>query len=444
MPRLLVFSIFLVVFGYSSFAQTNNNSPYSYYGLGETGGLDHATLGAIGNNRLTAFDSTILNFYNPSSYNTLAKGVPLVSFGISSRLSNFTQEATKEFSSVTALHHFALAFPIHKHIGLAFGVKPYTRKGYRFSSKEPLQSDSIEYGYEGTGGANEVFVGLSADIISLRSIRWAIGVNTGYIFGATSNIRTASIVGESSGGYEKRSIQVNSFHYSLGTYINYNLNETHQLKFAGTFEPVQYLNTDYEETVFYANSITGNPNFFDTLTNLTSAGPFTLAPKYGIGLCYIVNFGAESTQNKRKSQLATHFNFSATDWTQYKDPYDGGNQLMSTSSINFGVQFIPETDVKNAQNAKFYDKLRYRAGVYNYTLPFEFGGEQLNDFGTTFGVGLPITIGNAVSSVDFGLSYGLRGVQDESVLKENYYGVNVGITISPDKADRWFRKRKLN
>ena len=91
MPRLLVFSIFLVVFGYSSFAQTNNNSPYSYYGLGETGGLDHATLGAIGNNRLTAFDSTILNFYNPSSYNTLAKGVPLVSFGISSRHSNFTQ-----------------------------------------------------------------------------------------------------------------------------------------------------------------------------------------------------------------------------------------------------------------------------------------------------------------------------------------------------------------
>lgn len=444
MLRVLVFLLLSISLGSNSFGQTTNNSPYSYYGLGESGGLDHAALGGIGNSTITAFDSTILNFYNPSSYNTLAKGVPLVSFGVSSRLSNFTQGDTKEFSSVTALHHFALAFPVHKYVGLAFGIKPFTRKGYRFSSREPLQADSIEYGYEGTGGANEVFVGLSTDILHFNSIRWAVGMNAGYVFGATNNIRTASIVGESNGGYEERSIQVNSFHYSLGTYIDYSINKTHNIKLGGTFEPVQYLNTDYENTVYYANSITGNPSFFDTLTNVTASGRFTLAPKFGIGLGYIVNFGAESTQSKRKSQLAAHFNYSTSDWSQYSDPYDASTQLLSTSSINFGIQFIPETDVKNSQNAKFHEKLRYRAGVYNYSLPFEIGGEQLTDFGTTFGIGLPVTVGNAVSSVDLGLSYGTRGVQDASVLKESYYGINVGITISPDKADRWFRKRKLN
>ena len=444
MLRVLVFLLLSVSLGSNSFGQTTNNSPYSYYGLGESGGLDHAALGAIGNSTITPFDSTILNFYNPSSYNTLAAGIPLVSFGVSSRLSNFTKENTTEFSSVTALQHFALAFPAHKHLGIAFGLKPFTRKGYSFSSKEPLQADSVEYGYEGTGGANEVFLGLSADLLHFNSIRWAVGMNAGYVFGATKNIRTASIIGESSGGYEERSIQINSFHYSLGTYLDYKINEAHNIRIAGTFEPLQQLSTEFENTVFYANNITGNPNFFDTLTNLRASGRFALAPKLGFGMGYIVNFGAKSTQNRRKSQLAAHFNYSTSDWSQYIDPYDAGAQLLSTSSINFGIQFIPETDVKNSQNAKFHEKLRYRAGVYNYSLPFEIGGEQLTDFGTTFGIGLPVTVGNAVSSVDLGLSYGTRGVQDASVLKESYYGINVGITISPDKADRWFRKRKLN
>lgn len=444
MHKLLVLFLLSCSVGFNSIGQTTNNSPYSYYGLGEIRGLDHAALGAIGNAYLTAFDSTVVNFYNPSSYNTLAKGVPLLAFGVSSRLSTYSQGDVSEFSSVTALHHFALAFPVHKHVGLAVGIKPFSRKGYQFSYREPLDADSIEYTYEGRGGANEVFIGLSSNLLQLGKWRWAVGMNAGYVFGSTSNYRTASVVGEINGGYEERSIQVNSFHYAIGTNIDYAINNTHQLRLAGTFEPVQYLNTDYENIVFYANNVSGNPLNFDTLTSEFSSGRFTLAPKYGVGLGYVINFGAESTQNKRKSQLATHLNYSFSDWSQYNDPYTSSGNLMSTSSINFGIQYTPETDMKNAQNAKFFEMLRYRAGVYNYTLPFEVEGEQLSDFGTTFGIGLPVTIGNAVSSIDLGLSYGSRGVNDESVLKESYYGINVGITVSPDKADRWFRKRKLN
>lgn len=444
MHKLIALILLSCSFVFSSLGQSTNNSPYSYYGLGEIGGLDHASFGAMGNTYISSFDSTVLNFYNPSSYNTLAKGVPLLAFGVSSRLSNFSQGNVSEFSNVTALHHFALAFPVHKHLGLAFGIKPFTRKGYQFSTKEPLGTDSIEYVYRGKGGANEVFIGISADILHLNKFRWATGMNAGYVFGNSTNIRSASVVGESNGGYEERKIQVNSFHYTLGTYLDYDVSKTHHIRLAGTFEPVQYLKTDYDNTVFYAANVDGNPLNFDTLSTNLGSGNFVLAPKIGIGLNYTINFGAESTQNKRKSQLATHFNYSTSDWSKYKNPYYTNGSLLNTSSINFGIQYTPETDSKNAQNSKFFELLRYRAGIYNYTLPFEVQGEQLNDFGTTFGIGLPVTIGNAVSSIDMGLSYGSRGVQNETVIKESYYGINVGITISPDKADRWFRKRKLN
>lgn len=445
MHRLLILFLLSCVVSSASIAQSTNNSPYSYYGLGEIGGLDHASLGAIGNAYLCAFDSTVLNFYNPSSYNTLATGVPLVSIGVSSRLSTYSQGSISEFSNVAGLHHFALAFPVHKHVGLAFGIKPFSRKGYSFTTKEKIGSDSLEYTYEGKGSANEAFVGVSTDILQFPTFRWAVGINAGYIFGRTSNYRTASVIGATNGGYEERSIQANSFHYSLGTYLDYRINGVHNLRFGGTYEPIQYLNTDYKNTVFYASNVNANPYGFDTLTATTSTGRFTLAPKIGLGLSYTINFGAESTQSKHKNQLTTHLNYSMTDWSKYNDPYSSSNtSTLSTTSLNFGVQYIPETDLKNLQNSKFYQRLRYRAGAYSYTLPYDVNGEQLKDFGTTFGIGLPVTIGNAISSLDLGLSYGSRGVQDETVLKESYYGINIGVTISPDRADRWFRKRKLN
>ena len=87
--------------------------------------------------------------------------------------------------------------------------------------------------------------------------------------------------------------------------------------------------------------------------------------------------------------------------------------------------------------------MRYRVGAYYNTLPYTAGGEQVTDFGTTFGLGLPIAVRSSVSSVNFGFSFGQRGVSDATQLKEQYYGINFGITISP-VGDRWFQKSKLD
>ena len=154
---LLIITLFS---GLLANAQNTSNSPFSSFGLGEVGGMDHAVFSALGNTTITLSDSTVLNFYNPSSYSTIGKGQPIFSLGVSSRLSTFSENGVENKSNITGIQHFAIGFSFAKRFGLAFGLKPYSRRGYDFNSSTVINGDSLLYFYSGTGGVNEVFLGL--------------------------------------------------------------------------------------------------------------------------------------------------------------------------------------------------------------------------------------------------------------------------------------------
>jgi hypothetical protein len=90
-----------------------------------------------------------------------------------------------------------------------------------------------------------------------------------------------------------------------------------------------------------------------------------------------------------------------------------------------------------------FAKARYRAGYYTYTLPCTVNGEQVTDFGTTFGIGLPVSIGKSLSSINLGASLGRRGTSDATQLQERYYGFSFGISVAPSSAEKWFQKRRV-
>ena len=112
--------------------------------------------------------------------------------------------------------------------------------------------------------------------------------------------------------------------------------------------------------------------------------------------------------------------------------------------MTFGIEYIPEAEFQlNTATTSFLARVRYRAGFYSYTLPYATNGQQVSDFGTTFGFGIPVAVQKSLSSINFGFSVGSRGVADQNAFKEQYYGINIGVSIAPG-ADKWFVKRKLN
>lgn len=453
--RNFLFGVLLVIIGNVAFAQTNTaNSPYSSFGLGEFGVIGNAVFSGIGNSVLTYQDSTVINFFNPSSYNTLAKGLPLFSLGSSTRFSNYSEGDNTDFSSITVIEHFAFAVPFAKNFGLAFGLKPYTRRGYEFSSRIAVDDDSLYYNYSGKGGINEGFLGFSANLINKRNTRLSIGANGGYLFGNVENTRKSGLIvsgvsnNQYAGGVSVERLRAGAFHYQLGLTFEHKINEKHSIGIAASIDPLQKIKGAYETGLFFTYDIT-QEHGYDTLSfSDTLSGYVTNVPDYNFGARYTLNFTGNKDDIKQiQSELSFHLAYGIADWTKYNNTYDTGfvNNFLNTQNMSFGIQYVPEKNfVTTNANIKYYHKIRYRIGVNYRTLPYSTNGEQVTDFGTTFGFGLPIPIKKTLSSVNLGFVIGKRGISDRKALNEKYYGLNLGITIAPFANDKWFVKRKLN
>lgn len=449
--RNLSLLIIIAFSGLFANAQNASNSPFSSFGLGEMGGMDHAVFSSLGNTTITISDSTVLNFYNPASYSSIGKGQPIFSLGVSSRISDFSENGIKSRSYATGIQHFAMAFSFAKRFGLAFGLKPYSRRGYEFSSGIKINDDSLYHNYSGTGGINEVFLGLSATVLNYKGARLSIGGNLGYLFGKVSNTRKSGLVTSGStiysGGVNQQELKVNAFHYEIGLHYFQRIDEKHSIAVAATYDPFQKIKGGYEEGQYYTSDI-NNIQLYDTLVfNDTTAGNVTTIPTFTVGVNYNLDFkGHKGQTNELNSQLAFHVSYSGSDWSKYENRYDANyiNTFLNTTKYTFGIQYTPEVDfaTKNLKS-KFFSQLRYRAGTYYNTLPYQTNGKQVTDFGTTFGFGIPIVIQNSISSINLGFAIGKRGIGDDNALKERYYGINFGISIAPG-TDRWFVKRKLN
>jgi hypothetical protein len=436
----------LTIAGYSS-AQLTDQSPYSSYGIGEKGGLEHAAFTGLGNNTITYFDSTILNMYNPATYNTLGKGQPLFSLGVTSRLTLADENGSKNFSTTAFIEHFAMAFTLKKHFGLAFGLKPFTRKGYLIEERVSVGSDSIKYSYMGSGGANQVFLGLSSNLLKTRGTTLSVGGNFSYLFGTATNERRSQLIATTKipGGIDWNSIRFNSFHYELGAYFQQVLLNKHTFTLSTVLEPNQDVQVKKDEYLFYGTP--GNPLGYDTLyASRDQNGIINLPSTVSLGFSYKFWFSdARANNSLRNSELSLHAGYSTTDWTTYSTSYKDNVNFLSSSRLTLGVQYIPERQFyENQTSASFLEKVRYRAGYYSSMLPYALNGNQVVDKGVTLGFGIPILAQRSLSSVNFGFSAGERGTGVDGAFKEKYIGINLGIILAPSIFERWFVKRKLD
>jgi hypothetical protein len=79
----------------------------------------------------------------------------------------------------------------------------------------------------------------------------------------------------------------------------------------------------------------------------------------------------------------------------------------------------------------------YRTGVSLEQLPYTINGNSIRDFGTNFGLSLPVARG---CSVDLSGRWGTRGNIDTNTIEEKYFKIYFGVTFN----DRWFIKRRFD
>lgn len=448
-PFQLILIVFSILFTKESLSQNTVNTPYSSHGIGTTNDVDNAIFSGMGNSNISYFDSTVLNYFNPASYSSLSKGQPLLSTGVSSRISTFSENGVNYTSSNAVLSHFALGFSVAERFGIAFGFRPYSRRGYEFSSNQTISADTIKNTYTGSGSTNEAFLGLSSRIFTFNNTNVSLGVNLGYVFGSLRNTRTSQLNDLVSGGVDHKNIDLKGFNYELGLSVNHKFNERNSLTFSGVWTPSHKFSAERSTNLFFAADVLDESTYFRLDSTGNIEGTINSQSKITGGLNYRFSFKDVGKKSKvRNSEISIHLNYKYATWDDYKETFGGiesETNLFNTYKIAFGIQYTPETAfLSSATNGTILEKIRYRAGFYNYTLPVQQSLNTINDYGVNIGFGIPIQVQKSMSSINISLGYGQRNNGVSTDFKESYTSINFSLIMAPGNFEKWFVKRKYN
>ena len=142
----------------SALAQSGTNSPYSQFGLGLLS--DHTTGFSRGMNGLgiAYHEGNQVNNLNPASYASIDSLTFIFDAGVSGQITNF-KENGKRLNAKNAVFEYAVGvFRVYKHLGLSFGLVPFTNIGYSYSTTGKVgdaYNTTFTNTYNGTGGLRQ-------------------------------------------------------------------------------------------------------------------------------------------------------------------------------------------------------------------------------------------------------------------------------------------------
>jgi len=423
--------------------QQGSGSPYSAYGFGDLLGNTQVARRSMGGLGIAYNDPFGVDPSNPASYSSLVR--PVFEAGVAVRNAKVDGEAISGTGRRTDLLGLSLGVPFgHGRWGVALGLAPYSRVGYRISTTAPLASGEgdVAYTYTGTGGLNRVYGGVSKAFDGRRDSlgnghRLAIGVNYTHLFG--SLVETRQAVYPTDGYYHsnaQRSVYIHDGVLSLGAQFQgmlarHRSREVRGWRYtvAASMELPADLTAERTEVVnSFVYSAIGTEIAFDTaLYVLDETGSIGLPAAVGVGLALQNDHWAFSAEHRSRT------------WSLLEENGVRRNDLADLSQLAFGASYRPAGDI----GGSFWERTIYRAGIRYLNDYLVVDGQQLSQIGMSFGMSLPVMGSSTRSRLNFGMELGERGERSNGLLRERYADLFVGIAITPDLREQWFKKRRI-
>ena len=433
MNKLLLSATLLTAISTTALAQSGTNSPYSQYGLGLLS--DYGTGFNRGMNGLGLgfHEHGQINYMNPASYSSLDSLSFIFDAGFSGQLTNFKENGVKKNAKNGVFDYVVAGFRAAKHVGVSFGVIPYSNIGYKYATTGDLnnkQSPSYQTytnTFEGNGGLHQVYLGVGWQPFTGLSI----GANIAYLWGNY----TRSVVNSYSDAYVNTiskyyTATVNNYKLDFGVQYTARLSKKDELTIGATYGLGHKLDVDPECRIISNNSQT---NVSDT-TSLKIKNGLELPTTFGGGLMFNHN-------NKLKVGVDySLMQFGKVGYPEYTLENGVPKYVLSNNiykdrhKLTLGAEFCP-----NEKGRKFSNRFRYRLGASYATPYYKVNGvEGPKEYGVSVGLGIPvINEWNNRSILNISGSW----VRQEApgLIKENTFRINIGFTFN----ERWFAKWKV-
>jgi len=430
MIRRILFFLLLII-STQLFSQRTTSSPYSIFGVGEEFGS--STVEQIGMGRIGAAYSSnrYLNFINPAAHADLR--FTTYSFGALNNRLQVKDVDTNQSNKTTTLSYVALGFPIGKKAGVVFGMQPTSAIGYSFINNVLDSSgDIIDLTqFEGSGSLNRVYGGFG--IILFKG--FSVGFEADFLFGNMENslLNARQNVALATKNNEDSDIRGGSL--KIGAQYKKTLKNELQLNLGASLTLSNTLKATGTENLYsLALGAVGDEVPRDTIFSGTLRGNFErpLETVVGIGIGKENKWFAEVDYKFQSALVPTGFLDNSAQSLRY------GN----SSRLSIGGFYIPKIN----SISSYWERVTYRAGMRVEKTGLLANGNpngntftEVNDFGISFGLGLPIGK-RTPSTLNFTFEYGKKGTTDNGLLQENYLNLRLSLSLN----DIWFRKRTID
>lgn len=418
------------------FAQFNNNttSPYSRFGLGDLQSYAFGRTQAMGGAALASRNGQQINLANPASYTAVDSLGFMFEFGVHGKYTNYSTQSTSMDATDVNFRYFAMNFQITNWLATSLGLSPYSDVGYNVQVTDEVENaGSVLFNYYGEGSVSKAFWGLAVEPVKNISV----GANLNYMFGRLNRHAETYFLdaGDFYNNQKFESLRLRDFNLALGLQGIIPLKEDQRLIVGAVLENKPSF------TGFYSNltrkSLVVPTGSSSSQTDTDTIKPYQSDEKsaiefpmtYGIGLSYV-----------KENTLEINADYYHQGWSKVNLPgrstFEDDNESIITDLDKFalGAEWIPD----RFSIRSYLSRMAYRAGVKYEKSYLRIDDQQINDFGITFGVGLPVYRSN--STINISAELGRRGTKEKNLVLENYAKINLSVNLY----DLWFIQRRFD
>ncbi len=324
MRKFLCFATLLSV-ALTSFAQSGTNSPYSQYGLGQlseqSGGFNRGMNGLA----LGFHEHNQVNHLNPASYSEIDSLTFIFDVGMSGQVTNFKEGGKKLNANNADFEYAVAAFRAFRHLGVSFGILPYTNVGYNYSQTVELNDGNKTVAtntYSGTGGIHLVYLG--AGWQPLRGL--SVGANVGYLWGGY----TRTVVNSYSDSYanslvKRYTADVRNYKLDFGLQYTAKLSKKDELTVGLSYSLGHEIGGDPLLEIVSQNTQTG---VADTTSSANSGNKLQLEIPHSYGLGFMYN-------HNNKVKIGVDYNLQQ--WSKVRHPVSVGGDGAALYQMADGV-----------------------------------------------------------------------------------------------------------
>lgn len=461
------FFLTILVLFFSGFSPvfSQDNSPYSRFGIGDLISPSNIIGRSMGGISAGYTDVIAINFNNPASYSSfqsyfqakskkMAYGRVVLDIGMDfeSRTLRESSPPKKFVAGNAVFSYLQVGLPLKKNVGLSFGLRPISRISYKISRNEilidpvtGLPIDSAITRFEGDGGAYLASVGTGFSLFRKERAngmedKLSFGLNAGYLFGKKDYSTKRSLINDTVDYYQANfETQTNYGGIFLNAGLQYKLQLDSSRRISltiGAFGNLgQKINASQDilrETFVFDDNL-GETRLDSISDQRNVKGKINLPASFTIG--FVAQKPVIIERDRKTAGWMLGMDFSMQNWGRYRF-YGQADSVKNKWELRVGGQLNP------VPKRNYFSSVAYRAGFF-FGPDYVKVGRNLSRFGVSFGMGLPIAISrqapNQYTLINMGIEYSKRG-NNNNLLKENMFRFSLGFSLS----DLWFGKKKYD